>query len=260
MTYDARLMYICGGVGQFSYAGELYDLEKGDLLLWNPAVEYGLRIRKGDNLNIIAINFDYTNDASRILPKTISPSRSSVFNYSRIHEFCVFKDNEAMNKLIWIKNMQEEESLLARIMKEHQFLKTNYLLKSRSMFLSLLARIVTVISMSCGRSGSDSAMDEILDYIQDNCTEQLTNKTIGEMFNFNHVYLARLIKECTGYPTHKYLLYCRIRKALDLMHFTDKTIAEISYETGFEYYNNFSSCFRKFTGMSPRQYIKSGNP
>ncbi len=258
-TYDCRLLYVCDGPGQLVIYGKTYELERGNLFVWPPAVEYSLKPRKGSVLKIMVANYDYTSRFATVYPTAITSDTSEKFNLSRLHEFCVFTDNTSMNGLIFLKKMQDEEPTLTRIVKELQFKGQNYILKSRSMFLGLMCRIITLASSDEKLSETAKKLDSILEYLHSNYNKPMSNKEIGEIFNFNPVYLNRLMVNHTGYPLHRYILNYRIHQALDLLHSSSKPISEISYEVGFDYYNNFSSCFRKVIGMSPKQYLKSGN-
>ena len=49
-----------------------------------------------------------------------------------------------------------------------------------------------------------------------------------------------------------------LRRADRLLATTEKTVAEIAYEVGFSSPSYFRRVFRKYTGMTPSAYRKSG--
>jgi len=55
----------------------------------------------------------------------------------------------------------------------------------------------------------------------------------------------------TGMTIHQYVIQLRIKKALNLILNTDKSICDISLEVGYEDIHYFSRLFKKKTGYTP---------
>lgn len=58
----------------------------------------------------------------------------------------------------------------------------------------------------------------------------------------------------TGVSPLQYVLHLRINYACRELQETRRGITEIAYDSGFEDSNYFSRTFRKFIGMTPREY------
>ncbi len=72
-----------------------------------------------------------------------------------------------------------------------------------------------------------------------------------------------LCKQRSGLTPSQYLTRLRIRKAGELLESTDRKIAEIAYECGFQSSQYFATVFRQQTGYPPtraRRYSKNINP
>ena len=66
--------------------------------------------------------------------------------------------------------------------------------------------------------------------------------------------LFNKMKSITGTGAKEYINKIRIEKAKALMETTDLTIAEVSDRTGFASQSYFSTAFKAYTGLSPRQF------
>jgi two-component system response regulator YesN len=67
-------------------------------------------------------------------------------------------------------------------------------------------------------------------------------------------YFLSLFKQETGSTFVDHLTSLRIDKAKLLLASTEKSIAEIAYEVGFNNPNYFSSTFKKLTGLTAKEY------
>jgi len=68
--------------------------------------------------------------------------------------------------------------------------------------------------------------------------------------------LMRIFRKATGQAPIEYLVRLRIQKAIELLRSTDRSITEISFETGFNDSNYFSRQFRKTVGRPPSAFRK----
>lgn len=69
-------------------------------------------------------------------------------------------------------------------------------------------------------------------------------------------YFSDLIKRLTGEKASHYIRDHVIQRAKSLIA-SEKTIAEVAYELGFEYPQHLTRMFKTHTGMSPKQYLSS---
>ena len=86
--------------------------------------------------------------------------------------------------------------------------------------------------------------------------EGISLQMVAENIHVSPPYLSNLFKSETGANYTEYLFGRRMREAYYLLEQTDKSITDISLETGFANANYFSSCFKKESGMSPKHYRK----
>ncbi|WP_366790516.1 helix-turn-helix domain-containing protein [uncultured Chryseobacterium sp.] len=68
-----------------------------------------------------------------------------------------------------------------------------------------------------------------------------------------------MLRSVTGFNTQQHIHMKLIEKAKEKLIGTDRTVAEIAYELGFEHPQSFSKMFRLRTGLSPLEFRGSYN-
>ena len=66
-----------------------------------------------------------------------------------------------------------------------------------------------------------------------------------------------MFKEQTGITPVEYRLYAKIKKASYLLESTDMTVYEISEQLGFFDAAYFCKMFKKYKGMTPKQFSQN---
>ncbi len=70
----------------------------------------------------------------------------------------------------------------------------------------------------------------------------------------SYSYFRRLFKNVNGVPIHEYVREQRMKLASEMLRNSPMRIKEIVYNCGFDSLTAFSHEFRRWFGMSPRQY------
>ena len=104
------------------------------------------------------------------------------------------------------------------------------------------------------RTEMDTLYCRMQSYIEENYCKKITLDDIADALHANRSYLSRLYKSKRGINLFDDILSRRIDKAKEYMQTTDWKIYEISQAVGFDDTGYFSKVFRKFTGMSPKEY------
>ena len=108
----------------------------------------------------------------------------------------------------------------------------------------------------------DKFIDEVERYMNEGQIDGKTIPTIEEIakkLNMTPRYLSDALKVETGKTAIENLHLNLIDKAKDLLLDPNATVATVAYSLGFKYPQYFSRLFKKKTGMTPTEYIKSRN-
>ncbi|WP_110113594.1 helix-turn-helix domain-containing protein [Bacillus sp. CGMCC 1.16541] len=100
----------------------------------------------------------------------------------------------------------------------------------------------------------DTQIQMCIDYISEHCTEDLAIKQVADHINLSVPYFSRFFKRETGLNFVEYVTFVRLQRAVWMLRHTDYTIERIAEELGFNTPNYFSGTFKKYVGLSPREY------
>lgn len=102
----------------------------------------------------------------------------------------------------------------------------------------------------------NETLTAIINYVNNNFTENITLKSLAQKFYINPIYLGRVFKKQTGTLFNEYLTTLRIERSKVLLKNTNKKVYEIASEIGFNDPNYFIAKFLKTEGVTPSQYRK----
>ena len=94
---------------------------------------------------------------------------------------------------------------------------------------------------------------QIISYILDNPTENLSLEAVSERFHYNKHYLCRIFKAATGISVGKYITSVRIQYAAGFLR-QGCSVQESGLRAGFKNNSNFISTFHKVMEVPPGQY------
>lgn len=97
---------------------------------------------------------------------------------------------------------------------------------------------------------------QIISYIENNYTKQLTLKSLSQDLNMNYYYVSHLFKNTAGISFQNYLNNLRLDKALTFFPNSALNLTCISYNVGFPNIKAFTLAFKKKYGFLPSEYRK----
>lgn len=101
--------------------------------------------------------------------------------------------------------------------------------------------------------------EKVANYINTTFSEDKSVKEIADTFAINPSHLMRQFKKDYGVTITQYRNTKRISEAKELLFYSDLSITDIGFITGFNSSQYFSKVFRKEVTMSPYKYRKNNN-
>ena len=105
-------------------------------------------------------------------------------------------------------------------------------------------------------NGYSVLVKQAVDYINLHFEKELSLKKIAETINVNPSHLSKKFKSETGISITEFTNRKRMKEAKLLLEKSDHSITDIAILVGFDDPGYFTSVFRKFVGMTPREYMK----
>ena len=107
------------------------------------------------------------------------------------------------------------------------------------------------------KSPDEKLLDKIMECVRKNLTNSDLNiDMISDEVGISRVHLHRKMKELTGQTPHDFIRSIRLKKAAQLLTERGMNVTEVMYACGFANSASFSTIFRKYYGMSPRDYMR----
>lgn len=97
-----------------------------------------------------------------------------------------------------------------------------------------------------------------LNYIEDNIEKNISVDKISKDVGYSKFYLNRIFSEYTGITIYKYLQSRRLTIAAENLVNSNKPIAQIAYEAGYDSQQAFSFAFKQLYLYPPKAYRSIG--
>lgn len=94
----------------------------------------------------------------------------------------------------------------------------------------------------------------IKEYIEKNYGDSLNATELAQKYGLSVSYLSTLFKERTGVNLTAYMEGIRMEKAKNLLKNREWRVTEIAIHVGYSNSNYFSKVFKKYTGVTPREF------
>jgi len=102
--------------------------------------------------------------------------------------------------------------------------------------------------------GAYNEIDFALKYVNEHYGKDLSMAEVANRISLNYSYFSLLFKEKTGMNFVEYLKKVRIEKAKELLKNQGLRIYEISGMVGYNNTKHFTTIFREYTGISPKEF------
>ncbi len=224
-----RMLLVADGQGTLMLNGNAYKLKKGDVFIGRPS-----------------FNFKFIPDKD--------------FKYFYIN-FLGARANYLIDKLGVKKDACIFPGLTELIFIWQSALKINGAsmdIRTESVILYTFSTIIdTYFSKNTALKKSSTA-ERIKEYIDNNFYNQdLGLEQLSKELAYSQKYISTVFKQFYNQSISEYVNHLRIRNALSLMEYGITGIKNIAALSGFNDPLYFSKVFKKITGVSPKEKLKS---
>lgn len=101
--------------------------------------------------------------------------------------------------------------------------------------------------------------DQILYFIEEHYTEQITMQQTAEALGYEYHYFSHLFHDCFEMNFRAFINIYRFDLACEMLSETDKEISDIALESGFQSLRNFNRIFKTLSGSTPQEYRTASN-
>ena len=236
-----KLLLLCSGSGVYMVDGQRYNLVPGDIVLIGSHCIHRPEFEPGNPYDRIII---YIAPEFLRLHSTPDCDLEACFSGASGH---VLRPREGKRERIFTMGEQLEKELAGE--------KFGRIVLSRGLLLQLLVRIIREIHSTAANRpdpmlpGNERILD-ILRYIDDHLTEDITIDFLSELFYISKYHMMRLFRQETGRSIHSYLSERRLLHARNLIA-QGMNATESCFRSGFRSYSSFTRAYHKRFGSTP---------
>ncbi|ADW71196.1 helix-turn-helix domain-containing protein [Granulicella tundricola] len=116
----------------------------------------------------------------------------------------------------------------------------------------------TTRSVPAFRGGMGPSRERrVLSYIAEHLNESITLEELARVAEISPNYLIALFRQSMGMTPHKYVVQTRVEHARTLLKQRDLPLLEIAHRCGFQDQSQFTTVFRRYSGLTPGQFRRS---
>lgn len=225
---------VCGfvipirGKARFRVCNENYELEKGIILHAGSGMDLSKEVIGEENWEFILLHY-------KVLQEDIE--KDSLFTSHYTIPILPDQHQEILKILDSILTMQKEFG-------------TKHMLSTKILLYEFLSKLFSV-PKSNASADQKERLDEMLDYIHEHLSQNLSVAQIAEHFSLSAKQFNYYFQKKTGIAPKKYLIETQIKRAKELLLESELSIIEIASRVGYEDALHFSRNFKHSTGISP---------
>lgn len=217
---DYMFLYTVLGEGRVNINGTEHELKSGSFMFVPPGSKHEYKIH-GDRWETLYITFNGE------IPSGFLKNETTVFTLPQNYNF-----SDKYNRLFELRQNPQ-----------------NYKRISIELY-SLILDIHECMNTELSEYKKGGIVDTAIKLL----SEKSDINEIAAKLDISVEYFCRIFKKHTGYRPVEYSNILKIQRAKGLLNKTDKSIAEITKEVGYESQSYFGMLFKKYTGITPTEY------
>lgn len=265
----SEIVYVSEGEGKFVVNNQTYQVQQGDILIYNKGVIHEERSNPENPLKtyfcgVGQLYIEGVEEGCIIAPHLVPVIHTGRYLYkaeSYISEIFEESNSQVLGYEIICQNLLTSLIILIlRIIRsENRELSSATPGNQGTSTSGNFAPAVTPgnHATATATATTDTLGYKIKEYIDKNYTTNISLNKIADRLYISPHYLSHIFKKETGYSPINYMINRRIGEAKKLLLTTEMNIQEIARFVGYDNANYFTMIFKKAMGVSPKKFKKT---
>lgn len=246
-----EISFIKSGSGLYRIDDRLYELRTGDVVLISSTEYHCIEMLPGGHLVNCVIHFN---------PEFLWSSLKNSIDYRFLQIF--FKRSAKFSNVLDRDNPATAGiyRLLQEIQQEFIDRMPGYELMIKIKLQNVFANIIRYYDYcSDDDTPSISTRDlkiirEVYIHIDNHLNENLTLETLAGIANMSPSYFSTFFKKYNGRSPFEYITDRRVRRAIELIQTSNRSLTDIAFSCGFNNSTSFIKAFHRVVGNPPSHY------
>ena len=252
--YFAEFIYMLDGRAEMRCGDCSYILNKGETIIFHPSAVHSIYTADSCLPVYAVLKFDINRFN---LTPAYAPKLRDIFKYAEKNGMKILFNREVSEKIecgrIWTACLSEFNNYKYG---RDLVLQANIYELLMNIIRLWLADGMIIDSRLIPRA-EDYVIENITEYIDLFLSENLRAADIAEQCGLSYSCFAKKFREQYGMSCKQYIERMRLYKAEEFLVFTDFDLNYISQETGFSDCSHLIKSFKKYKGVTPKQFRTS---
>lgn len=253
-----ELVLIKEGKGTQCINYNIHEYGKGSLFLLPPLKCHSFQIEKSTKFVFIKFTSNFFNLGERVDSTQLKWFREAAYILSNYNQL----PGEIIHNEL---DRQHTYALINLILKEN----SNYQSSSHTLIKSFMKSILEILLRNSKRSSAyeiatnaekDDRVIKLLAYINENISEPqlLKVEQLAKTFLISPTYLSEFFRKKVKMSLREYIIKAKLKLVEIRLLNSNYTLTEIANELSFTDVSHLSKTFKKYSGMSIREFKKQG--
>ena len=252
ILYNAYLLYVHAGRGWFRIGETMYEAEPGDLYHCPTGVVQRIVADQEEPFLLTGVDFDWTrHHDGTTMPWATTPRH---FEPERIPQPMYHPALEGFPERVRLAGDETVRDMLLTILEAYDRRARFWEVKAAGLLKAVLVMMLQAWHHRMVEKhppGVNHRLGAVVRHLAAHHGAGVTCAGVAAQFHYHPDHLSRLMVQYAGMSLKHYLTGLRIREAITLLRYSDRTIADIAEQTGFSSPAHFSRVFRTETGHPP---------
>lgn len=243
-----EIFFFLSGNVNYIIEGKNYKLRPGDLLLTSSSDIHRPDIQPGKPYERIVIWL--SDDFFRHLQDFYGEDLTSCFTDAALKDYRLIRPDS--------QNIIHLKQLCTQISKAKHRKETG----SRALASAYLTEFLVYVSRAYYDTPASIKYDvtenqkinQILSYINENLTENLSLDHLAARFYISKYYLSRQFRQFTGLSLYQYIMKKRLILSRNMLR-DGSSVMDACFQCGFGDYSNYLKAFKREFGKNPSKYL-----
>ncbi len=246
-----EVAFVLSGAGKYRIEGEIYDIQEGDFIIFNPGVKHQALFVKECEVPSTEFFVGCSDIQFSGFPTNFLPVPDGAY--------IMHTTGELRQKLFKICSSMEAEKAVCR--EGRYFMLKAYLMQ---MLLLIIREQCEPVAATGGYAFESMnrkyVVEQLVNYLEDHYNEKISLDQIAENMYLSPFYISKIFKSETGDTPIRHLINIRLEKARELLESGyGGSVQEVAATVGYDDAYHFSKLFKKRYGITPTQAKKGVN-
>lgn len=251
-----QLFYVLSGSFRHLVNGKAHIHCQNELLILPPFVTHQIDTSGAEGLEWIFVNIGdgfltlSADDPARNLIFDLTCLRPLFYHAANVSPFLRFEGWEARHLEKILRKLQGEY--------DSNQCTRSFIRSAVSQLFSLITQqyIATANTRESGLiTGYRQSLQAAMEYIDAHYTEAITREEVCRIAHMSKSSFTYIFKQLTGLTFLEYVHSHRVHLAKGLLEERQMNFTQVGLHCGFSSLSYFGRVFKKYTGMSPREYV-----